>query len=89
MTELNYVKAKAEPLSRIEFAPDARILTEGGYLAAVYPDTADTVEYVIAEFDVTPPTDSSDVPDGAVVVDISNESITAAIPEAAYGGGSA
>lgn len=89
MTKLNVVATDVEPLSRVEFNAEGRINynAESGRLVVVYPEDADTTEFVIAEYAYSGITDSVDLPDGAVVIDVSNGYVTAAIPKAAYGGG--
>lgn len=89
MSELNILATDVEPLSRVEFNAEGRINynAESGRLVVVYPEGSDTTEFVIAEYAYSGITDTVDLPDGAVVVDVSNGYVTAAIPESAYGGG--
>ena len=91
MTELTIVATDVEPLSLVEFNAEGRINynAESGRLVVAYPEGSETTEYIMAEYPYSGITDTVDMPDGAVVVDVSNGYVTAAIPKAAYGSDSA
>ena len=103
MTELEVVDTAVEPLTRVEFSADGRVEYDDGRLRCLYPSEADTTEYVVAVFNVASSEDDAiesesvgsdevesgavELPEGAVVLSISEGVVVAAVPSSAYGVG--
>ena len=85
MTELEVVDTAVEPLTRVEFSADGRVEYDDGRLRCLYPSEADTTEYVVAVFNVE--SGAVELPEGAVVLSISEGVVVAAVPSSAYGVG--
>jgi len=83
MSELEVLDTDVSPLSRVEFSADGRVEYSDGRLRCLYPSEADTTEYVVAVFNVEGET--VELPDGAVVLSISEGVVVAAVPSDAYG----
>ena len=85
MTELEVVDTAVEPLTRVEFSADGRVEYSDGRLRCLYPSEVDTTEYVVAVFNVE--SGAVELPDGAVVLSISEGVVVSAVPADAYGVG--
>ncbi|GGL28859.1 hypothetical protein GCM10009037_10680 [Halarchaeum grantii] len=84
MSELEVVDTAVSPLSRVEFNPDGRVNYENGRLTAAYPSNADTTEFVIAVFRYAD-SNTVELPEGAVVLDVGEGVVVTAVPSDAYG----
>lgn len=87
MTELEVLDTDVGRLDTVEFAPDGRVEYDNGHLTAVYPTEAATEKYALAEYEVTPPTDTVDMPDDSVLLSITGGTLVVAVPIDAYGDG--
>lgn len=87
MTELQVLDTNVGRLDTVEFAPDGRVEYDNGRITAVYRADAPTETYALAEYEVTPPTDTVDMPDESVLLSITGGTLVSAVPIDAYGDG--
>lgn len=86
MSELFVVDTDVEPFDRVELSPDGRVEYDGGQLTALFPENADVRQYVVSLFNYGGESDTVDLPDDSVVLDVGEGVVTVLVPSDAYAG---
>lgn len=89
MSELAVVDRDVSPFDRVELSPDGRVEYDDGRLTALFPENADTAEYVVALFHYSGGDSTVELPDDSVVLGAGEGVVTALVPSDAYTEGGA